>query len=159
VFAKSPKFQNDSIEFHVTGLEILFLLLLHLLLHHHHHHHHYHHRQFPVLLSVVFSVCLRNFFVHPLTCTGLSPFLRCVSQFQASSRIRVCSIHSASLHFYFWSSKLRRSYYSSASYFYPTTFTALFIHNYNSCRRTDNTLLSRSSSNVSCTWKMFCWVV
>jgi hypothetical protein len=63
------------------------------------------------------SVCLRNLFVHSSTCTGLPLILRCGSQFEASFRVRVSSIHSASLHFYFWSSKLWRSYYSSAAYF------------------------------------------
>ena len=106
--AGSSRTDSESIEFHITGPKI----------HFHNRRNHHYHNQFPGVLSVVSSVCLRNFFVNSLTCTGLPLFLRCESQFEASFRIRVSSIHSASLHFYFWSSKLWRSYYSRATYFY-----------------------------------------
>jgi hypothetical protein len=66
--AGSSRTDSESIEFHITGLKILF-----------HSRRHHCHNQFPVLLSVVSSVCLRNFFVHSSTCTGLPLFFYVVN--------------------------------------------------------------------------------
>ena len=68
--AGSSRTDSESIEFHITGLIILF----HNRRRNRHHHHHHHHHHFPGLLSVVSSVCLRNLFVHSWTCTGLPLF-------------------------------------------------------------------------------------
>jgi len=124
--AGSPRTDSESIEFHITGLKTLFHNRRRHCHHHHHHHSHYLH-QFPGLLSVVSSVCLRNFSFILQLVPDFHFFLRRESQFEASFRIRVSSTHSTSNTF---TSEVR-NFEGHIIQVQPisTTFTALFIHN------------------------------
>jgi hypothetical protein len=86
-----------------------------------------HHHQFPGLLSVVSSVCFRNFFVHSSTCIGL-PLFYVVNH---SSKLPLGYASLPFIQYLCTYTSEVRNFEGRFIQVQPisTTFAALFIHN------------------------------